>query len=96
MINHNYVTLGDAIQRILTEKKLMTGVHAQRIKNSWQQIMGEMVAKHTQKISFLNGKLYITVDSSVLKNELYYSRKKIKEVFNSELGEEVIKEVVIN
>ena len=40
-------------------------------------------------------KLYITVDSAPLRQELSYGREKIKKVMNEELGEDYIEEVII-
>jgi predicted nucleic acid-binding Zn ribbon protein len=57
--------------------------------------MGAMIARHTSNISLRKGKLYLKIESAALKQELTYSKDKIKEIFNKELGENVITDVLI-
>jgi hypothetical protein len=54
-----------------------------------------MIANHTKEIQLRGDKLYITIDNQTLKNELFYSKDKIKDILNIELKEVVIKEVFI-
>lgn len=91
----NAVTIKQALDQMISDLKLKPGLNQTRIKEKWGEVMGKLIAKHTTAISLKNGKLYIQVDSAPLKQELGYSRDKIKEVFNKELDEPVIKEVFI-
>lgn len=89
------VTLGAAIDAVLDSLKLRSGIYQSLIETKWDLIMGPQIAKHTQSINFKSGKLFITITNAPLKNELFYSRQKIREVFNKELGKEVIQDVLI-
>jgi hypothetical protein len=91
----NEVTLGAAIQSVLTELNLRHGVNEVRIEAMWDSVMGRSVSRHTTNINLKGDRLYVTVDSAPLRNELFYSRTKIKEVINQELGVDVIKDVFI-
>ena len=91
----NAVTLKEAIELMVSEFKLGAGLNETRIKENWGVVMGHLIAQHTTEIQLRKGKLYLKVDSAPLKNELTYSKDKIKEIFNKELGEEVIKDVLI-
>jgi predicted nucleic acid-binding Zn ribbon protein len=91
----NEITLGAALSQVLTHLKLDSGIYESKIQGKWAEVMGPMISKHTKTIYLKDGKLYITVDSAPLKNELFYSRDKIIEVFNKELGGQIIKEVSI-
>jgi hypothetical protein len=85
----NEVTLGAAIQSMLTELNLRHGVHEARIEAMWEKVMGRSVSKHTTQIQLKGDRLYVTVDSAPLRSELFYSRLKIKEVINQELAGDV-------
>ena len=61
----------------------------------WEAVMGRSVARHTTNVQLKGDRLYVTVDSSPLRNELFYSRLKIRDVINFELGTDVIKDVFI-
>ncbi len=91
----NAVTLKEALQMMVREFKLGNGLHESQIRESWSKVMGTMIARHTSNISLRKGKLYLKIDSAALKHELTYSKDKIKEIFNKELGGNVITDVLI-
>ena len=91
----NAVTLKEALQMMVREFKLGSGLHESQIRESWSRLMGNMIARHTSNISLRKGKLYLKIESAALKQELTYSKDKIKEIFNQELGENVITDVLI-
>ena len=91
----NAVTLKDAINMMVKEFRLNSGLSESRIRDSWPIVMGSMIARHTESISLRKGKLYLKISSAALKHELTYSKDKIKEVLNKELGENVLTDVLI-
>jgi hypothetical protein len=95
-MNHsNKVSLAEAIDAFIQEHKLKPQIDAVRVKNVWETLMGKIVAKHTTSVYFKSGKLYLAFDNAALKNEMYFSREKIKTLINNELGEEVVLDVFI-
>ena len=66
-----------------------------QIENVWEQLMGKAIARYTDKIQIVNNTLFITTSVAPLKNELLYQKEKIKERVNEALGENIIREVVI-
>ncbi len=66
-----------------------------QIEDVWEQLMGKAIAKYTDKIQIVNNTLFITTSVAPLKNELLFQREKIKERVNEALGENIIREVVI-
>lgn len=95
MRHKNNVTIGEALELMITELKLKGKLDESRIKQAWVDVMGKPIAKYTSSVSLREGRLYIKVESAALKNELGYSRDKIKDLFNRELGSEVVHDVVI-
>ena len=89
------VSMAEALQQFLNKSKLKTGVQAMQIEDVWEKIMGKTVAKYTDKIQIVGATLFVTTVVAPLKNELLYQKEKIIEIVNVELGEKVIKEVVI-
>ncbi len=87
-------SLEDVMQKLFdaygwTEK--MDGV---RITNSWGKVVGSIFAKHTTNMYVKDKKLYVSLDSSVLRNELYMERTEIVKKLNSEIGKKVITEII--
>ncbi len=95
MAKSNEVTLGAALESVLTELNLRHGVYEARIEALWEPVMGNTIARHTTNINLKGDRLYLTVDSAALRTELFYSRVKIRDVVNKELGKNIIKDVFI-
>ncbi len=91
----NDVTIGQALDMMVDNLKLRSKLNESRIREGWVEVMGKPIAKYTSSVSLRDGKLYIKIDSAALKQELNYSRGKIMELFNKELGPNVVKDVVI-
>ncbi len=91
----NEVSLKEAIDEMLHVYKLKGKVYEAQIINSWGRVMGTMIEKHTRDLYLKNGKLFIKVDSAALKMELTYSRSKIIDRVNHEIGSAIVEEVVL-
>ena len=89
-------SLGDALKYFLNNSKLKGYMQAMQIEDVWEQIMGKTISKYTEKIQIHGHTLYITTTVAPLKQELLYQKEKIKQRVNEALGENVIREVVIN
>ena len=89
------VSIGEALKDFLKKSKLKSGVQALQVEEAWEKIMGKTIANYTDKIEIINSTLFISTSVAPLKNELIYQKAKITERVNEELGETVIREVVI-
>ena len=52
-------------------------------------------SKHTTQINFTNGHLYISIDSSIVRNEMAYAKEDIINKVNKFVGSRLIKEIVL-
>jgi hypothetical protein len=95
MRTKNDITIGQALEMMVDDLKLRSKLNESRIRDGWAEIMGKPIAKYTSSVSLREGKLYIKIESAALKQELNYSREKIMELFNKELGANVVRDVVI-
>lgn len=66
-----------------------------QITDVWEKIMGKTVARYTDSIKIYGDKLYISTSVAPLKQELLFQKEHIIARVNEELGEKVIKEVVV-
>jgi predicted nucleic acid-binding Zn ribbon protein len=61
--------------------------------NSWETVVGVMIAQKTSKV-FINKKvLYLTLSSAPLKNELRYHKLVLIEKVNTFAGKELINDI---
>ena len=66
-----------------------------RIQRAWEEILGPGITKSTRNLYIKNHVLYVSLNSSVLRNELILSRKRLLKNLNEYAGEEVIRDIVI-
>jgi predicted nucleic acid-binding Zn ribbon protein len=96
MRKKNEVTIGEAMQEMLREFKLKSRLDETRVQRIWAELMGKTIATYTTQITVRKKVLYLTIISAPLKQELSYAKEKIVKLINEEMGEEYIREVVIN
>ncbi len=87
--------MADAIKQFLKQSRLNGYIQAFEIEKLWEQIMGKTIAKYTEKIQIHGDKLYITTYVAPLRQELIYQKEIIQKRVNEALGEDLIKEVII-
>ena len=84
---------------VLSEYKKEMGIESKLkevdIVNSWEGIAGRAIAARTNNIYIKNGVLYISLSSSVVRNELLMMRETIVARINEKAGVEVVKSVVL-
>lgn len=87
-------TIKTAMQDLLNTYKIQDKFTATQIVASWARIMGEPIAKRTEKVYIKDKKLYVKITSAPLKQELSLGKDKIKALFTSEYGEDVLMDIV--
>lgn len=91
----NEESIKEVINQLLDSYKLRDKLNKVKLLRSWEKIMGDAIAKRTDKIIFKEKVLTIYLTSAPLKEELTYGKEKIKKLLNEELGGEFIEEVEI-
>ena len=66
-----------------------------KIRKVWAEKMGTTINQYTKEVNLRKGKLFITITSASLKQELSYEREKIKEMMNAQLGSEAVVDVIV-
>lgn len=95
MSRHNEHSIKDAIEQLLKAYKLDDKLAERRLINSWEEVMGKMIANHTKDLYIKHKQLVVVLDSSALRNELSMAKSKIIKMMNDIAGAEVINEVVL-
>ncbi|WP_443944665.1 DUF721 domain-containing protein [Pedobacter sp. AW1-32] len=90
----NDVTMKDAISKMLDVYRLRRKFDETSILAIWPEIMGTAIANRTKKLYIHDKKLFIRIESSVIKNELVLVRQGIIQKLNEHAGNEVINEIV--
>jgi predicted nucleic acid-binding Zn ribbon protein len=91
----NLHTLEDAIREYLKAYKLDSKLAETRAVAAWKKLMGQAIFNHTKDLYIQNKKLYVILDSAVLREELSFAKEKIKNMMNKEAGVIVVDEVIL-
>ena len=78
--------LSELIQEYLRTSKLTSGLNTQRIFAAWDAASG--AGRYTIRRFFRDGKLYITVDSSVVRSQLAFQRDTLLAKVNALLAQD--------
>lgn len=92
---NDHISLSEALQAFTEENNLKQGLKKLDVRDAWRTLLGPGVATYTQDVQLKGKTLYVTLTSSVLREELGYGKSKIISLINEELGEEVVKELVL-
>ena len=95
MRRSNTQTIASVIKDYLKEAQIEGKLKEVQVVNSWEELVGKTIARRTNRIYIKNGKLYLHMNSSIVKNELLMHREGIIERINTNAGEEIVKEIVI-
>lgn len=89
------ISLSDSIHSFLKESKLDVEMYRQLIISEWKNIVGESAANHTTNMFFKEKILYVKMNNSCWRNELYYRKKEIIEKINQHVNTELVSDVQI-
>ncbi len=92
---NNDQSLGEALGEFIAANKLQKGIDKVNVKDAWKKLMGNGVNTYTTAVELRNDTLFISLSSSVLREELSHGKSKIIVLLNEELGKELIKKIVL-
>ncbi|MDH6534009.1 DUF721 domain-containing protein [Parabacteroides sp. 52] len=96
MKRKNAQTIGEVIRDFFEENQVLREkIFETRVEQAWAEVLGPMVMQYTRNIYVKNRILYVSLSSSVLRNELVLSRERLIKSLNDHAGAQVINDVVI-
>ena len=95
MRKSNTQTLGQAIKEYLKALNIDKKINEVRLINSWEEVIGKTIAKATTNIYIKNKTLFVFLNSSVIRNELFMLKEEILKALNKKAGEKIIERIVL-
>lgn len=92
---NNNLNMGEALQEFIKANKLEKGMDKVNAKEAWKNLMGNGVNNYTTAVELRNETLFVSLSSSVLREELSLGKSKIITMLNEELGKELVKKLVL-
>ncbi|SFZ93298.1 Protein of unknown function [Flaviramulus basaltis] len=93
--NNEHISISDALKEFVETNKLEKGLNKVNVADAWANLMGNGVNNYTTAVNLERETLYIQLSSSVLREELSYGKQKIINMLNEELGQEIIKKLIL-
>ncbi len=90
----NDKSLKEAIEQMLQVYKIKRRFDETHIIAAWPQLVGTSVANRTKELFIHDKKLFLRVESSVVKNELMMMRSQIIDKINDEAKGILVDEII--
>lgn len=84
------VSLADLFVPTLARMGHRTRARHLQLVGVWPRVVGEMVAEHTNPVTFYRGRLSVETDSPAMGHQLHLQRQEIMEALNRELGQDLV------
>ena len=90
----NDKSLKEAIEQMLQVYKLKRKYDETGIMANWPTLVGRSVANRTKEIYIYEKKLFLRIESSVIKNEIQIMRSQIIEKINNDANAVIVEEII--
>ncbi|MEY3677865.1 MAG: hypothetical protein RI924_6 [Bacteroidota bacterium] len=91
----NDKSIKEALEQLLQVYKLRRKYDETSLIAAWPELMGTAIANRTKEIYIRDKKLFLRIESSVIKSELLMMRSQILEKMNDKAGANVVEELVL-
>ena len=95
MKKSNQQSIGAVIKKLLKNQKLEGRLKELDVLKLSEELLGKNLMKYINDLSVKNGTLIIKVKSAVVRNELSYQKSEIIKKINEQVGNEIIKEIIL-
>ncbi|MCI0920680.1 DUF721 domain-containing protein [Sphingobacterium rhinopitheci] len=89
------ISMKQAVEKWLEVYRLRRKFDESSIVAVWNDLIGSSIANRTQNIYIRDKKLYVKVESAVIKHELTLMRKQIIGRVNEHVGHVIVEEFII-
>lgn len=87
--------IGDILEEFFKRPYVARKIAEGKLPEFWCEIVGEHVANLTNDVRLERGILYVSVSSSVVRNDLFYRRDQIAQLINQRAGIQLVNAVII-
>ncbi|MBR2477623.1 MAG: DUF721 domain-containing protein [Bacteroidales bacterium] len=95
MKRENTQLIKDVLQEFIKEERLEDGLQRVRIFSTWDLVVGDAGARATTSKFFRDGILYCTINSSIIRTQLYYRKEEIVQQMNKLLSSDIITRLIL-
>lgn len=94
MKRNNTEQISDVLRQFLRQQGLETPLNEYRLVDAWKDVVGPVIARYTTNLFIKNQVLYVSLSSSVIRQELMMGREMLIRNLNAQVGSQVIVNIV--
>jgi len=95
MRRSNVENINVLVSQLLKDLHIDHKLKEVRLINSWNEVLGNNVARATSKLFIKNRVLFVYLKSPVVRNELMMLKSTIIKSLNERVGEKIIDDIVL-
>ena len=95
MRKSNQQSIGIVIKKLLKDQKLEGRLKELDVLELSKELLGKNLMKYINDLSVKNGTLIIKVRSAAVRNELSYQKSGIIKQINKQVGNKILKEIIL-
>jgi len=92
---NEFHSIQELMKDVFKENNLSSGMQKISVKEAWDLLMGNGIVSYTNSVELKGKTLIVRLKSSVLREELSFGKEKIIAMMNKELGEDLIKKIIL-
>lgn len=96
MRRKNTQALAEVLREVLKNQHLEGKLNETAVLRLWPEIVGKALAEHTDNLYFKYSVLHVHVKSAIIRNELMLIRTQLIKRLNDEVGNSVVKNIVLH
>lgn len=87
--------MGDLLEEFFKRPYIAAKVAEGKLPDTWREIVGDRVAEVTSELRLENHILYLRIQSSVLRSEIFYQRDALRDEINRRSGVRLVNAVIV-
>lgn len=87
--------IDELVDQVLKQMGVFQKFKEHEVCQIWPEVVGQMIASRTKKLEVVDGRLFVSFTSAVVRNEILMVKEGLIKALNDRAGKEVIREMVI-
>jgi hypothetical protein len=88
-------SIKDLLKQAVDENRLNDGLDKVKVKRIWAEVVGKFATNATTDIYVSGSKLFVQINSSIIRSELMLIKSDLIKMINKEIGRNFIKDLII-
>lgn len=87
--------IDELVRLVLRQMGLEQRFKEQEVCEVWEEVVGHAIASRTLGINMADGRLFVSFNSAVVRNEITLVKEGLMRALNDRVGSAVVKEIII-